>query len=169
MRLPNDYDERQKMTPTVVSSIVLVTLFVGAILVIVLLMNRQQNTTHNRPDKEVSASIQETVSSGSQYPDTEDLLTRNKLSPEDLDFWDKYPEDTVVLYFGDHLPHLETTFYQEIQDPERSDLERKIQLHTTPFFIWANYDIPEQKVECTSLSYLATYLLELNCRLITGS
>lgn len=77
-----------------------------------------------------------------------------------LNALEEYPEDTVVLYFGDHLPHLETTFYQEIQDPERSDLERKIQLHTTPFFIWANYDIPEQKVECTSLSYLATYLLE---------
>lgn len=110
MRLPNDYDDRQKMTPTVVSSIVLVTLFVGAILVIVLLMNRQQNTTHNRPDKEVSASIQETVSSGSQYPDTEDLLTGNKLSPEDLDFWDKYPEDTV-----EQTPQPET---EEVKEPE---------------------------------------------------
>lgn len=71
-----------------------------------------------------------------------------------------YPEDTVVLYFGDHLPHLGSSFYQEMQDPALSELERQMQLHTTPFFIWANYDIPEQTVECTSLSYLATYLLE---------
>ena len=29
-----------------------------------------------------------------------------------------------------------------------------------PFLVWANFDIPEQTVECTSLNYLGRYLLE---------
>ena len=33
--------------------------------------------------------------------------------------------------------------------------------YTVPFLIWANFDIEERTVECTSLSYLGRYLLEV--------
>ena len=32
--------------------------------------------------------------------------------------------------------------------------------YTVPFLIWANFDIPEQTVDLTSLNYLPRYLLE---------
>lgn len=94
MRLPDDYDDRQKLTPTVVSSILIVTLFVAAILVIVLLVNRQDNQTPKKQNVEASVPTQESVSNEQKYPDTEDLLSGSKLTPDDLDFWDKYPEKT---------------------------------------------------------------------------
>lgn len=94
MQLPNDFEERSALTPTVVTAIVAVTLFVGAILVLVLLINskepRDNNVIHSSPD--VTAT--EAIGNRSEYPDTGDILTGSTLSPEDLDFWDKYPEET---------------------------------------------------------------------------
>lgn len=95
MRLPEDYDDHQKLTPTVVSAIVAVTLFVGIIIFVVLLMNRTQETGQSNMESQGSATNQPAVTEDTQYPDTKDLLSGSKLSPEDLDFWDKYPEKTV--------------------------------------------------------------------------
>ena len=33
-------------------------------------------------------------------------------------------------------------------------------LYTVPFFIWTNYDTPEENVDITSLNYLSTLTLE---------
>ena len=71
-----------------------------------------------------------------------------------------YPEDTGVLFFGDHLPGIETGFYEELYGGSFDTLDRQMLSYTVPFVIWANYDIPEQTVECTSLNYLGRYLLE---------
>lgn len=35
-----------------------------------------------------------------------------------------------------------------------------MQKQMIPFFIWANYDIEEKSVPCTSINYLSTYVLE---------
>ena len=32
--------------------------------------------------------------------------------------------------------------------------------YKVPFIIWANYDIEEKTVDCTSLNYLSVYLME---------
>lgn len=94
MQLPNDYEERSALTPTVVTAIVAVTLFVGAILILVLLINskepRDNNVVYSSPD--VTAT--EAIGNRSEYPDTGDILTGSTLTPEDLDFWDKYPKET---------------------------------------------------------------------------
>lgn len=71
-----------------------------------------------------------------------------------------YPEDTVVLFFGDHFPQVEGDFYLEAHGGAYETLEEQMLQYSVPFFIWANYDIPEQTVECTSLNYLGRYLLE---------
>jgi len=91
MQLPNDFDERPGLTPTVVTAIVAVTLFVGAILIMVLLMNGKEPTRANETAQNRTESL-ETSESGERYPDTEDILTGSTLSPDDFDFWDKYPE-----------------------------------------------------------------------------
>lgn len=104
MRLPEDYEERSGMTPTVISAIVAVTLFVGAILAVVLMMNSKEINSQgnhslgkpsgNKNNQAVSAPVQTQAPSGKQYPDTNELVTGSTLSPSDFDFWDKYPEAT---------------------------------------------------------------------------
>ena len=71
-----------------------------------------------------------------------------------------YPEDTIVLFFGDHFPKVETEFYEELNGGSFDTLENRMLQYKIPFFIWANFDIPEQTVDCTSISYLGRYLLE---------
>ena len=68
--------------------------------------------------------------------------------------------DTVVLFFGDHFPQIEGDFFEEVHGGSFEDLSQQMLQYTVPFFIWANYDIPEQTVDCTSLNYLGRYLLE---------
>ncbi len=72
----------------------------------------------------------------------------------------KSEKDTVVLFFGDHFPKLESGFYDELYGESRDSLEEQMSDYTVPFIIWANYDIDEKTVDCTSLNYLSTYLLE---------
>ncbi len=94
MRLPDDFEEnRSSLTPTVLSAIVAVTLFVGAILVMVLLMNNQKRIRYSN-DAQKSGESTEEQTQAMSYPDTDALVSGRTLSPDDLDFWDKYPEKT---------------------------------------------------------------------------
>jgi GH25 family lysozyme M1 (1,4-beta-N-acetylmuramidase) len=94
MRLPDDFDENNSgLTPVVVSAIVAVTLFVGAVLVVVLLMNNQGHKSTGAAVGTNAESSEEQEQSGS-YPDTNSLVTGSTLSPDDFDFWDKYPSQT---------------------------------------------------------------------------
>ncbi len=96
MRLPDDYEEHRGLTPMVISAIVAVTLFVSMILIIVLLMNHKEGTKSVQEMQSVEeVSAQESASVSDKYPDTEELLSGSSLSPEDLDFWELYPEETV--------------------------------------------------------------------------
>lgn len=98
MRLPDDYDDHGSgLTPTVISAIVAVTIFVAVILTVVLIMNRrpashQQNNTTAQTENLQQADNNQTA----KYPDTQDLITGSTLSPSDLEFWDMYPEATAT-------------------------------------------------------------------------
>lgn len=85
MKLHEDYDESSGMTPTVVMTIVAVTMFVAAILIVVLFMNNKKNAGNAAQQTESNSPViltsePEDVTIGSLYPD-------------DLDFWDKYPPE----------------------------------------------------------------------------
>lgn len=71
-----------------------------------------------------------------------------------------YPEDTVILMFGDHLPRVEAGFFQAMNGGEIDTLDEQMAQYSVPFFIWANYDLEAKEVEHTSLNYLVRYLLE---------
>ena len=73
---------------------------------------------------------------------------------------EQYPEETIVLFFGDHFPQVEGDFFLEVHGGEFETLSQQQLQYTVPFFLWANYDIPEQEGICTSLNYLGRYLLE---------
>lgn len=96
MRLPDEYDDHNNMTPTVVTAIVAVAMFVGVILVVVLLMNRKENSTHTTQVSATAAS-ETTAAESSAYPDTDALVQGDTLTPDDLDFWDLYPEESETV------------------------------------------------------------------------
>lgn len=88
MKLHDDYDEHSGMTPTVVMTIVSVTLFVAVILVIVLLMNSGKRNSGQAAQNAMQQSENTSpVILTSEY----DELPVSSLHPDDLDFWDKYP------------------------------------------------------------------------------
>lgn len=72
----------------------------------------------------------------------------------------EFEEDTVVLIFGDHFPQVEKALYEELHGGQFDTLDSQMKQYKVPFMIWANYDIEESAVECTSLNYLGRYLLE---------
>ena len=94
MKLPEDFEDRASMTPTVVAAMMAVTVFVAVILGVVLMMNnkiggktQQAGNTHTGQDTPTSVITD---------ADRELLAGGSKLRPEDLDFWDMYPEPTAV-------------------------------------------------------------------------
>lgn len=90
MRLPEDYDDRSGLTPTVVAAIVAVTLFVAVILVVVLLLN---NGFGSRPRaNQASQSVTGQTSPIIENGNSSETGKTGNLHPDDLDFWDMYPE-----------------------------------------------------------------------------
>ncbi len=98
------------------------------------------------------------------YPQAQKYLSLIQISDQALEGFigalENYPENVLVLFFGDHLPKIETEFYEELHGGPYETLTEQTLQYTVPFVIWANYDIPEQTVEKTSLNYLGRYLLE---------
>lgn len=99
MKLHDDYDDHSGMTPTVVMTIVAVTAFVAVILMIVLLANGgtggNRQEARNTPPPEITSPVilsPESDSSVSNEQASKPIETGSGLYPEDLDFWDMYPE-----------------------------------------------------------------------------
>lgn len=88
MRMPDDFDDRSGMSPTVVMTIITVTFFVGAILVLVLIMNNDRRGSGNKHVEENSSSV-----ILSDEPKQDPLVSGSTLRPEDLNFWDLYPPE----------------------------------------------------------------------------
>lgn len=99
------------------------------------------------------------------YPQAEQYLSVLHESDKALEYLitelEAYPEDTVLLFFGDHLPNVEAEFFTEVHGKPLETLDELAKKRTIPFFVWANYDIEEKVLEeNTCLSYLSLYLLE---------
>lgn len=88
MRLRDDFDDHSGMTPTVVMTIVAVTVFVAVILVVVLIMNNGQRRPGPSAGQESTSPI-----ILSSEPEGAAGSSGSVLSPDDLDFWDKYPPE----------------------------------------------------------------------------
>ncbi len=72
----------------------------------------------------------------------------------------KFPEKTIVLFFGDHFPKVENSFYEELYGGSFTTLSDQMHQYKVPFFIWANYNIPEKTIDCIGMNYLAGHLLQ---------
>ena len=79
-------------------------------------------------------------------------------------------EPTVIIFFGDHQPSLEDTFYPTMAARYDgytplgwSDLK-----HHVPFMMWANFDIEEREDAYLSANYISADLKQLLGLPLTG-
>ncbi len=80
-----------------------------------------------------------------------------------ISYFSTVKEPTVICMFGDHQPSVETSFISEImgvKDLSNLSVEDEQKRHVTPFYIWANYDIPEQQIDKISSNYLSSLVLQ---------
>ena len=81
-----------------------------------------------------------------------------------IEYFKTVKEPTIICMFGDHQPSIETKFIAEIlgvDDLAKISIEQEQRRHTTPFIIWANYDIEEKEIDKLSVNYLSSYLLDI--------
>ena len=101
-----------------------------------------------------------------QFPNAEEYLTLIKKSDEALsvllDYFRSVKEPTVIVFFGDHQPMVETEFYEAMMGKPMSEwtLAEAQSRYIVPFFIWANYDIEAQDEMFISANYLSELLFE---------
>ena len=70
-------------------------------------------------------------------------------------------EPTILLMFGDHLPSFQSDFYTAFAAPSDESAESQVRKFTTPYIIWANYDVDLSDVpDMISVNFLAPYLLK---------
>lgn len=98
------------------------------------------------------------------YPDAEQYLSLIHKTDKALEYLISYFQNVdkpvVVVFYGDHLPKLNNSFYEELHGGTFKNLDEQMLQYKVPFLIWTNYDIEEQYIECTSLNYLSNYLYE---------
>lgn len=105
------------------------------------------------------------------YPKLNQYLSLLKIADSSLEYLVNYfstqDEPTIILLFGDHQPYVEDEFYNSLLSKSYADptskeaIEKK---YITPFMIWANYDIDEEKykdITDISANYLASLLLDV--------
>ncbi len=80
-----------------------------------------------------------------------------------VQYFQKVKEPTIICMFGDHQPAVEDSFYESLYGTDLDSLstEQTQQRYTTPFVIWANYDIPEETLDKISANYLSTLVSQL--------
>lgn len=97
MQLPDDFEEKNKLAPAVMNVIAVVTVFVAGVLILMyffnsLASNQSDSTGENRPGLSEGPILQEPGQTAAA--DLKGVISGSTLSPDDLDFWDKYPEKT---------------------------------------------------------------------------
>ena len=74
-----------------------------------------------------------------------------------IEYYSACDEKTMIVFFGDHQPPLGNDFYEQLYGKVLDDrtTEEIFQQYRAPFFIWANYDIPEAEDILISSNYLS--------------
>lgn len=100
-----------------------------------------------------------------RYPMAEQYLTLANKTDQAfralVEYFEGQEEPTIIVMFGDHQPSVEQEFldkaYGVTQD--QMSMEQYMGKYFVPFVIWANYPLPEEGPEITSLNFLGQYLL----------
>jgi len=101
------------------------------------------------------------------YVQTEQYLSIMKASDmalkELITYFQDVDEPTMIVFFGDHQPSVETAFIEELMGKPLNalNMEEVQKRYKVPFFIWANYNIEEAYYENISVNYLSTLAMEV--------
>ena len=76
-----------------------------------------------------------------------------------LTYFSQQPENTMILFFGDHLPALPISTYEDFSETAYSELNSSMKLYRTPFIIWTNYVTELPQIRQISSNYLSSLLL----------
>ena len=99
------------------------------------------------------------------YPTAEQYLSVIHETDKALEYLIGYfrqvEEPVVIAFYGDHLPKLPDEFYEEIHGGPFDTLAERQKRYIIPFFVWANYDIPEQETPLTSINYISSYVYQV--------
>ncbi len=79
-----------------------------------------------------------------------------------VDYFSRQEEKTILVFFGDHQPAdsvVEPILKQNNTGSSQLTEEEEFLRYEVPFFIWANYDIPEEKDVDTSANFLGAKTL----------
>ena len=70
--------------------------------------------------------------------------------------YEQVEEPTLIVFFGDHQPSLSDEFYELLHGKKLNErtTEDMLRQYAVPFFLWANYDIPEQQDVRISSNFL---------------
>ena len=84
-----------------------------------------------------------------------------------INYFSQVEEPTMILFFGDHQPQVATNFYTDVlgENPDTALAQKK---QMVPFFLWANYDIPEAQGVELSLNCLSGLLMDAANLPMTG-
>lgn len=100
------------------------------------------------------------------YPQAEQYLSLLKDSDDALRYFlnelKRLDEPIMVVMFGDHMPNIETGFYEELYGKSLAAIsyEEALNRYKIPFIIWANYDIEEETGLLSSPSFLSNKIME---------
>lgn len=96
-----------------------------------------------------------------EYPAVETYLSlvheSDKAIAYLISYFEEAEEDVVVVFFGDHQPNLDSGFYTELYATAPGKVGTLPGEYIVPFFVWTNYAMESQFVECTSLNHLSTF------------
>ncbi len=106
-----------------------------------------------------------------EYPDTASMPEANEYMnltyhseqafKEIVDYFKKVDENTIILFFGDHQPRLEDSFYAHIEkDFKFKDVPESERKRIANYYLWANYDIEEKQDYDISSNYLTNLVLK---------
>ena len=99
------------------------------------------------------------------YPMAEQYLTLANKTDQAfrtlVEYFQQQEEPTIILMFGDHQPSLEQGFLDKAYGvtQEQMNMGQYMEKYFVPFVIWANYPLPEEGPEISSLNFLGQYLL----------
>lgn len=94
----------------------------------------------------------------------------DKALEELIGYYSQCEEPTLVVFFGDHQPPLKNAFYEVLYGKPLAERTTRevMEQYAVPFFIWANYDIPEQEDVIISPNYLGVLTAQVAGLPLTG-
>lgn len=101
-----------------------------------------------------------------KYPQAEQYLTLANKTDQDfeilVDYFSACDDPTIILMFGDHQPSVETEFLEKAYGVAMDEMTMDDYMgkYKVPFVFWANYDLPDDSIEITSLNFLKQYLMD---------